>query len=92
MEFQEKEEEKDDKGVGKLYRKHLKKKGVIKTRLKAIQIIGQRKALCKQRIPVSSIARKETVDINILITSRNDDRKNMQSFRTTSGPATKMRK
>ena len=28
MEFQEKEEEKDDKGVGKLYRKHLKKKGV----------------------------------------------------------------
>ena len=41
---------------------------------KAIYNIGQRKAFYKQRIPESSCARKETVDIGILITSRNGDR------------------
>ena len=35
----------------------------------------QRKEFYRQRIPEYSCARKETVDINILITSRNGDRK-----------------
>ena len=45
-------------------------------RLKATTIIGQRKALYRQRIPESNYARKETVDIDI-VTSRNSDRKIM---------------
>ena len=60
--------------------------------LKAIQIIGQRKAFYRQRIPESSCARKETVDIDILITSRNGYRKIMQSIRTTSRPSTRKKK
>ena len=48
----------------------------VKSRLKAIQIISQRKAFYRQRIPESSCARKEVVDIGILTTSRNGDLKN----------------
>ena len=44
-------------------------------RLKATKIIGQRRALNRQGIPESSCARKETVDIGILVTSKNGDRK-----------------
>ena len=55
-------------------------------RLKATKIIGQRKAFYRQRIPESSSARKETVDIDILVTSRNGDRKIMQSIKNTSRP------
>ena len=51
------------------------------SRLKARKIIGQRKAFYSQRIPEPSCARKETVDI--LVTSRNGDRKIMQSIRYT---------
>ena len=40
------------------------------SRLKAIYIIGQRKAFKRQRLPESSYARKKTVDIDILVTSR----------------------
>ena len=39
-------------------------------------------------MPESSFARKETFDIDILITSQNDERKIMQSVRITSGPLT----
>ena len=42
------------------------------------------KAFYRQKIPESSCARKETVDIDILITSRNGDRKMMQSIGITS--------
>ena len=56
----------------------------VNSRLKATKIIGQRKAFYRQRIPESSCARKETVDIVILVTSRNGDRKIMQSIRLTS--------
>ena len=35
--------------------------------------IGQRKAFYRQRIPEFSFVRKETVDIDILVTSRNGD-------------------
>ena len=56
----------------------------VNSRLKARKIIGQRKAFCRKRIPEPSCARKETVDIDILVTSRNGDRKIMQSIRITS--------
>ena len=56
----------------------------VHSRLKATKIIGQRKAFSRQRIPESSCARKETFGIDILVTSRNGDRKIMQSIRITS--------
>ena len=48
----------------------------VNSRVKAIKI----KAFYGQRIPESAFARKETVDIDILVTSRNGDRKMMQSI------------
>ena len=45
----------------------------VNSRLKATQIIGQRKAFYRQKIPESSCVRKETVDKDILVTSRNGD-------------------
>ena len=56
------------------------------SRPKATKIIGQRKAFYRQRIPESSCVRKETVDLDILVTSRNGDRKIMQSITITSRP------
>ena len=49
----------------------------VNSRLRATKIIGQKKAFYMQRIPESSRARKETVDIDILVTSRKGDRKIM---------------
>ena len=51
----------------------------VNSRLEATKVIGQRKAFYMQRIPGLSCARKKTVDIDILVTSRNGDRKIMQS-------------
>ena len=51
---------------------------------KATQIIGQRKAFYRQRIPEFSC--------DILVTSRNGDRKIMQSIRITSRPPSRKRK
>ena len=59
----------------------------VNSRLKATKIIGQRKAFYRQRIPEPSCARKETVDIDILLTSRNGDRKIIKSIRITSRPS-----
>ena len=64
---------------------------VINSRLKVTKIISQRKAFYRQRIPESSCARKETVDIDILVTSPNGDRKIMQSLRITSRPTSRKR-
>ena len=64
----------------------------VNSKLKATKIIGQRKAFYRQRIPEFSCARKETVDIDILVTSRNGDRKIMQSIRVMSRPPSKIRK
>ena len=51
---------------------------------KILQHTGnQRKAFYRQRIPESSCARKETVDKDPLVTSRNGDRKIMESIRIT---------
>ena len=58
----------------------------VNSRLEATKVIGQRKAFYTQRIPGLSCARKKTVDIDILVTSRNGDRKIMQSIRITSRP------
>ena len=45
----------------------------VNSRLNATKIIGQIKAFYRQGIPESSCARKGTVDIDILVTSRNDE-------------------
>ena len=64
----------------------------VNSRLKATKITGQMKAFYRQKIPESSCVRKETVDIDILVTSRNGDRKIMQSIRITSRPPSRKRK
>ena len=43
-------------------------------------------AFYRQRILKSSFARKETVDIDILVRSKDSDRKIMQSMRVTTRP------
>ena len=64
----------------------------VNSRLKATKIICQRKVFYRQRIPESSCARKETVDIDILLTSTNGDRKIMQSIKITSRLISRKRK
>ena len=67
----------------------------VNSRLKVIYIIGQGKAFYRRRILESSCARKEidiAVDIDILVTSRNGDRKIMQSIGITTRPSTRKRK
>ena len=64
----------------------------VNSGLKATKIIGQRKEFYRQRIPEFSHARKETVDIDVLVTYRNGDRKIMQSITTTSRPSSRKRK
>ena len=56
----------------------------VNSGLKSTKIIGQRKAFYRQRIPEFSRNKKETVDIDILVTSKNGDRKIMQFIRITS--------
>ena len=51
----------------------------VNSGLKATKIIDQKKAFYRQRISEFSRARKEAVDIDILVTSKNGDRKIMQS-------------
>ena len=64
----------------------------VNSRLKTTKIIGQRKAFYRQRIPESSSARKETIDMDNLVTSRNGDKKIMQSIRITSRLPSRIRK
>ena len=64
----------------------------VNSRLKATKIIDQKKAFYRQRIPESSCERKETVDIDILLTSRNGDRKVRQSIRIMRRPTLRIRK
>ena len=47
----------------------------VNSGLEATKIIGQRKAFYRHRIPEFSRARKEAVETDILVTSRNGDRK-----------------
>ena len=60
--------------------------------LKTTKIIGQRKTFYRHRIPEFSRVRKETIDIDILLTFRNGDRKIMQFIRITSRPPLRKRK
>ena len=64
----------------------------VNSRFKAIQIDCQRKAFSSQRITGSSSARKETVDIKVLITSMNGCRNIMLSVRITNRPPLRIRK
>ena len=64
----------------------------MNSRLKTTQIKSKRKAFYRHRIPGSSCMRKETVDIDIPATSRNGDRKIMQSIRKTNRPPSRKRK
>ena len=64
----------------------------VNSRRKANKIIGQRKAFDRLRIPEPSYARKQTVAIDILIASRNGDRKIMQSIRITSKPLSRRKR
>ena len=64
----------------------------VNSRLEVTKIMGQRKTFYRQRIPESSCVRKETVDIDILVTSRNGDRKIMQSIRIKNRPPSRIRK
>ena len=52
----------------------------VNSGLRVTKIIGKQKAFYRKRIPEFSCARKEIVDIDILVTSRNGDRKIMQSI------------
>ena len=64
----------------------------LQLEFKAIQIIAQRKAFYRQSILESSCVRKETVDIAIVVTSRNGDRKIMKSIRIMIRPSSTIRK
>ena len=48
--------------------------------------MSQREVFYRQKIPGSSCAREEIVDIDILVTPRNGDRKIMQSITIMSRP------
>ena len=69
-----KKEEKDEKDIGELFEREQRKKVSINCLLKTIYIIVKWKAFCMQRTQEPSCARKGTVDIDILIASRNGHR------------------
>ena len=69
-----------------MYRKSVWKEPTVN---RCLLIIGQQKAFYWQE---SSCVRKETVDIDVLVTSRNGDRKIMQSIRITSTSPSRKRK
>ena len=54
--------------------------------------MGQRKAFYRKRIPESNCTRKEAVDVDILVTFSNSDRKMMQPVRITSRSSSRKRK
>ena len=64
----------------------------VNSRLTATKIIGQMKAFYRQRIPESICARKEAVNIDILVTSRNGGRKIMQSITIMGVSPSRIRK
>ena len=64
----------------------------VNSRPKDILILSQRKAFYRQRIHEYSCIRKETVDIDILVTSRSGDIKIKQSIRITRRPPLRKKK
>ena len=63
----------------------------VNSGLTAIKIVGQRKQFSMQGIPDSSYTRKETIDIDILVTFRSGDRKFVQSIRISRRPHSRKR-
>ena len=61
----------------------------LNSRLQPTKIIGQRKTFYRQRIAESSCTSKETVAIDVLVPSRNVDRKIIQSIRIISRPTSR---
>ena len=55
----------------------------VNSTLKITKIIGQRKAFYRERIPETSCARKETVEIDIPVPSMNGNRKIKQYITIT---------
>ena len=92
MELQEEKAQKDYSTQKICIERTYSEKISVNYRLKATKIMGQRKAFYRQRIPRSSCARKETVDIDILGTSRNCDRKIMQTIKIASRPPWRKKK
>ena len=85
-ELQEKEAQKDYSVQEISLERTYSLKMSVNSRYKTTKIIGQRKAFYRQKIIESSCARKETAVIDILVKSRNGDRKIMQSIKITSIP------
>ena len=76
------------------YKKSVYKEPTVKMCLLILNLkplIGQKKTFYRQRISKCSCARKGTVDIDILVTSRNGNRKIIQSIRITSRPPSRIR-
>ena len=75
--------------MGNLFRKNLQIKGIINS----IHLDHKsKKTFFRQEIPESISTKKETLDIDIFIISRNGDKKIMRSIRITSRPPSKIRK
>ena len=91
MELQNKKENNEMIEESFLERAQIKKL-CVNSRLKVIVIRGQRKELYRQGTPKSSSLRKWTVEIDILKTSRNGERKIMQPVIIKSGSTIRMRK
>ena len=79
------------KHTGNLFRKNLQLQLRYLLILDLKPFRSQRRASYRQKIP-ESVRGKKTVDIDILVTSRNGDRKTMQSIRITSRPPSRKRK
>ena len=60
--------------------------------LSVVSKVGHRKPFYGQNLPESSCVGKETVNIDILVTSRNSDRKIMESIRITSKTPSRIKK
>ena len=91
MELQEKEAQKDY-SIQEIIERTYSSKMSVNSRLKGTKIIVQRKAFYRQGIPEFSCVRKEMVDIGILVTFRNGDRKIMQCIRIMTRPPPGKRK
>ena len=76
--------------TGNLFRKNLKES--VNSRLKSCLDHRSKETFYRQRIPEPRCARKKTVDIEILLISRNGDRKIMQSIGITSRPILRISK
>ena len=58
----------------------------VNSRLRATKIIGQRNTFHRQRLPEPSCARKETAEVDTLVTTRDGDKKICHSIRKLSRP------